>query len=376
MAAALTELKVGDLRKALAVVRELAEDSADRHAFVPNALDRLAGLVPSDLTTLSLCDLERGTRTVFGRRGESLSEADIEAFNRHFREHPLVRFHSSTPHGPTQRVSDCERSSDFVNSAVYADYYSRIGIRHVMALPLRIDDRNVISIVFNRSTSNFRDSERVVLESVRPALAAFYRSLIAREEAGIALESIGGLAANAGWHLVRVTVAGRIMEAAPVARRLLGSFFPDDGGTFLPAALRVWLGGQRNWGLDRPPARDGHHFVASRLGLRLIVHAIVEADSKVAHLLLRAERRTVDAAELQVLPLTGRERQVLAFVAAGKANADIAAILGISARTVQKHLEHIFAKLGVETRTAAAVRALAAADMLFPSRAAAPPKAP
>jgi len=52
----------------------------------------------------------------------------------------------------------------------------------------------------------------------------------------------------------------------------------------------------------------------------------------------------------------------LALVAAGKTNAEIAAILAISPRTVQKHLEHIFQKLGVETRTAAAIRALAAAD--------------
>jgi DNA-binding CsgD family transcriptional regulator len=53
---------------------------------------------------------------------------------------------------------------------------------------------------------------------------------------------------------------------------------------------------------------------------------------------------------------------VLALVAAGKTNGEVAAVLDISARTVQKHLEHIFAKLGVETRTAAAICALAAAD--------------
>ena len=55
--------------------------------------------------------------------------------------------------------------------------------------------------------------------------------------------------------------------------------------------------------------------------------------------------------------LTAREREILALVAAGKTNAEIAAVLAISPRTVQKHLEHIFQKLGVETRTAAAVRA-------------------
>jgi DNA-binding CsgD family transcriptional regulator len=60
--------------------------------------------------------------------------------------------------------------------------------------------------------------------------------------------------------------------------------------------------------------------------------------------------------------VTEREREILALVAAGKTNAEIAAVLAISPRTVQKHLEHIFQKLGVETRTGAAMRALAATD--------------
>jgi len=52
--------------------------------------------------------------------------------------------------------------------------------------------------------------------------------------------------------------------------------------------------------------------------------------------------------------LTDRESEVLLWVARGKTNRDIAEILGMSPRTVNKHLEHIFEKLGVETRTAAA----------------------
>jgi DNA-binding CsgD family transcriptional regulator len=56
--------------------------------------------------------------------------------------------------------------------------------------------------------------------------------------------------------------------------------------------------------------------------------------------------------------LTDRETEVLAWVAQGKTNYEVAKILGGSPRTVQKHLEHIFQKLGVETRTAAAVWAL------------------
>ena len=54
-------------------------------------------------------------------------------------------------------------------------------------------------------------------------------------------------------------------------------------------------------------------------------------------------------------PLSPREREILNWVGEGKRNAEIASILGISPLTIRKHLENIFAKLGVETRTAAAL---------------------
>jgi DNA-binding CsgD family transcriptional regulator len=57
--------------------------------------------------------------------------------------------------------------------------------------------------------------------------------------------------------------------------------------------------------------------------------------------------------------LTPREHEVLGWLLAGKTNRDIATILGASPRTVEKHLEHVYAKLGVETRTSAVLRALA-----------------
>ncbi len=61
---------------------------------------------------------------------------------------------------------------------------------------------------------------------------------------------------------------------------------------------------------------------------------------------------------LRGLGLTAREAQVLLWVSRGKTNAEIAIILDISGRTVGKHMEHIAGKLGVETRTSAAVIAL------------------
>lgn len=58
------------------------------------------------------------------------------------------------------------------------------------------------------------------------------------------------------------------------------------------------------------------------------------------------------------LPVTRREAEVLTWLAAGKTDREIAQILGANARTVQKHLQHIYEKLGVETRTAAVMRAM------------------
>jgi DNA-binding CsgD family transcriptional regulator len=52
--------------------------------------------------------------------------------------------------------------------------------------------------------------------------------------------------------------------------------------------------------------------------------------------------------------LTPREADVLRWIAAGKPNRDISEILNISARTVNKHLEQVYIKLGVENRAAAA----------------------
>jgi len=64
-----------------------------------------------------------------------------------------------------------------------------------------------------------------------------------------------------------------------------------------------------------------------------------------------------DHSRLSEAALTPRETEVLGWLAKGKTNRDIADILGMSHRTVNKHLEHIFEKLGVETRAAAAALA-------------------
>ena len=65
--------------------------------------------------------------------------------------------------------------------------------------------------------------------------------------------------------------------------------------------------------------------------------------------------------------LTERETEVLTWVAEGKSNRDIGTILGIKSATVKKHLEHIFQKIGVETRTAAVAFVLRATRQIKPA---------
>jgi DNA-binding CsgD family transcriptional regulator len=352
-----------DAKRALMAFQTIVDDDTGSGAFVPRALDRLAELVGSDLTTLSVCDLKRGKRDVFGRKAEAISAEDRATFDRYFRDHPLVKFHASHRRGPTQRITDCVEGQSFQRTALFCDYYRKLGVNYAMALPLWIDEANLVSIVFNRSVSDFRDSERALVDLLRTPLARFYRSIMIQEEACAGQSSLQGVAVSDGWHVARVEENGQLDDVTEAAARLLRRFFPDapsGSGGRLPEPLANWLRQRsRNWGLDRPAVRP---YVCVRSGVKLTIHFIADPlrwDR--GRLFMRQEKRPEPkATDFDGLPLTFREREVIASVIAGKTNTEIGILLAISPRTVQKHLENIFDKLGVETRTAAAVHAMAA----------------
>ena len=104
-------------------------------------------------------------------------------------------------------------------------------------------------------------------------------------------------------------------------------------------------------------AEDTAHSSANRAdSTEVLAHRRTPASGS----LVGSKPRTRSAGEAArpsaFLHLTAREHEVLEWVRAGKTNRDIAVILGASPRTIEKHLERIFVKLGVETRTAAAMR--------------------
>lgn len=75
-------------------------------------------------------------------------------------------------------------------------------------------------------------------------------------------------------------------------------------------------------------------------------------------LFLKEEPRLCREKSFEFLGLTPREVEILYWLAQGKTNAEIGLILGSNFRTIKKHLEHIYKKLGVENRTSASIRAL------------------
>jgi signal transduction histidine kinase/DNA-binding CsgD family transcriptional regulator len=129
----------------------------------------------------------------------------------------------------------------------------------------------------------------------------------------------------------------------------------DDGDGFQPPEPLDAGTVAGKWGLarmaERAAAADGRLEISSVLGVGTQVRALLSLEP-------RRELEPDGADEPLVEPLTPREREVLTGVAAGLTNKQIAARLGISDRTVQFHLGNVLGKLGVASRTEAAVLAL------------------
>ncbi|MBX3608215.1 MAG: response regulator transcription factor [Piscinibacter sp.] len=142
-----------------------------------------------------------------------------------------------------------------------------------------------------------------------------------------------------GLGVLVVDAQRRVAWRSPQAQRWIEGFFGAAG----EAACLDWLGGEER------VAADGRALLARPLG-----------DIGLGETMWLLSLRTAGEAapsRLASAALTPRETEVLSWIAKGKTNRDVADILGMSPRTVNKHLEHVFEKLGVETRAAAAALA-------------------
>jgi CheY-like chemotaxis protein/DNA-binding CsgD family transcriptional regulator len=170
---------------------------------------------------------------------------------------------------------------------------------------------------------------------------------------------------------------GKLMWQTPLARDLLRDYCAVDAATiqsFAPPAVVAWLhqclallAQQPGIPLPAEPPRLNLEQGAKRLSFRLHQQT---GDSEGGGDWLIVMREVSDAAVIDAMSLsfklTAREAEVLYWVVKGKTNRDIGEILGSSPATAKKHLERVYVKLGVETRTAAAGMAMSRIRQLHP----------
>ena len=158
----------------------------------------------------------------------------------------------------------------------------------------------------------------------------------------------------AGRFLIATDGRGRLLWCTPKAKQLLGDLFPaQDTGSGLPQGVVQQLTLMRQQG--GPTARSFLEAGGRRVELSFL------SSTGPDELLFRLTESSTLSDEQQLqqqLALTAREAQVLLWISRGKSNREIGEILNISPRTVNKHLEQVFVKLGVENRAAAAARAV------------------
>ena len=160
-----------------------------------------------------------------------------------------------------------------------------------------------------------------------------------------------------GRYLLAVNSEGKIMWATPQAQKLLSDALSSgsDDDVVLPDPIPQWLDQARKGkagskatimtalpGNDQLRLQFMGRFGTNEFLLRLAKDSSTETPAEFSN----------------ELGLTTREGEVLSWLAKGKTNRDIAQILGLSPRTIDKHLEQIYSKLGVENRTAAAAIAV------------------
>jgi DNA-binding CsgD family transcriptional regulator len=228
---------------------------------------------------------------------------------------------------------------------------------------LEIPGPLVMAFGFNRSAHDFSERERLVLNVLRPHLLQAYHHAKITSRMRTRLAALGDAVESAGLGVVLLTADRRVAFMTSLARCWLETYFVNSqrAGRHLPDDLRRWVQHEmenlaRTVGIPKPR----QPLVVMGADRRLEIALVSNGEHPM--LILEERREELEMAELVSLGLSRRETEVLAWIARGKSDAETAMILGISARTVAKHLEHIFQKLGVESRMAAAVLALGAAQ--------------
>lgn len=321
-------------RDATALLEMVAEldHLDDPLPFPPEFLGRLANLIGT--TEASYCELDRGKERLVHESSWCNGDKDVDGPHDE-RENPYWRLHDlhpvcsyrertgdwTTPHTVSEFVSQ----RVFRRTAVWDALYRDEGINYRLDVGLPPQGSITRVFIFVHGTRDFGDRERLLLQLLEPHLERRAREVETRAEAVDALalaEDEGGQPQD----IVLATVRGTIEFGSARSRELLRRYLGIENGA-VPEAI---LGGT-----TVVPGADGRLTIRTARAGDLVVLLLAEEDE-------RTER------------LTPRQREVLAGVAAGLTDAEIAESLGVARATVGKHLEAIYERLGVHNRTSAA----------------------
>lgn len=331
-------LEAGDAAALLRFVSEL-KDVEDSLPFPPRVLRGLQELIPSDDVTYSELDRTRRhsylqVRTSgnadgieWGRDTDSDDGSDV--FWELRPTHPVCGWRQATGNWvEPMKASDFVTLREFRRTPIYdALYRGELDHWFDFGLP-PLDDRTRVFIFVRHGHPDFTERDRLVATLLRPHLEARAEQAETAARASSALAAVEGQGIGDAQLVVVCSANGVIEFASLVARALLKRYLGIDNGR-LPRGL-----------LTRSQLQLEHD--DSRLTVRIAVTGGLR--------LLLLEERDVRAERL-----TLREREILGLVRVGRTNAEIGLELGIANATVAKHLEHAYDKLGVRSRTAAAM---------------------
>jgi DNA-binding CsgD family transcriptional regulator len=310
---------------------EDAASAAGTEPFTPHLIDGLTEVVGCEFARYREIDFARRVEIAhvpcsaeldaFGGGPVQMTDADWNAVP----SDPCYRATFSAPAGIFIASDLAARSAvSSVASDRWQAEFERWDLRDRMWI--QIEGPAWAGIVFDACDRSFGDRDRELARMLQPHLGEIWRNASVRRRLGAALSA---LEHEQSTGVVLLDGAGRVEYASGSAQRILTDHF-DMPLRALPDGIA-----------DRRGDVDGRLLLAA--GDPTIV---VEASEDGSALLL-SERPAGVAA------LTARERDVMRCVEDGLSNTEIARKLWIQPTTVRKHLEHVFDKLGVRSRTAA-----------------------
>ena len=362
------QLSRSDLASALRFV-EKGNDLDRIEEFPAYIISGLPRVVDCDAISYNEVNLERGTLVAAMEPANIRFPGDEQVFIANAASHPLLCYYQETGDGRAYKISDFLTQEEFHQLDLYKNLYSRMGLEYQIAFTLPAPPPLVIGIALSRSKKDFSERERQLLNTIRPHLVQIRRRIETQSQLVGTVADLQRATDAFGQGVVALSGSeGSIAFATPEAWRLVGKYFPESSSvTELPEEILTWLGQPETSSDDLERPGPSEALVIPRAANRLVVRHLprFRADQH-GILVLEEDATLLRPASLRPLPLTQREAEVLLTLAHGKSNVEIARYLGVTERTVQKHLEHIYEKLDVNNRAAAVALAFQTARALTP----------